>query len=277
MENIVSNNQTTNVQNVLSLLKELDTSTGFDIYIPSLKKNLKFKQLNTQQLKRLLKTVIDSPVHNTEFTLTFNSIIKENCLEEINTDNLTSYDKLFIFVKTRIESVSSEYTFTFTEDEINEFNLSIKELTINLNERYKETVNTLPVFETENIVFENVQILASLPTLKTENKLEKELYKNINFEINTPEQLRTTLGNTFINELTKYINTLTINEEIINFETLDFKTRIKIVEQLPTFLINKVLKYIEKYKKQTSLLTSFLVPDTLLEKEIPVDTTFFNI
>ncbi len=277
MENIVSNNQTTNVQNVLSLLKELDTSTGFDIYIPSLKKNLKFKQLNTQQLKRLLKTVIDSPVHNTEFTLTFNSIIKENCLEEINTDNLTSYDKLFIFVKTRIESVSSEYTFTFTEDEINEFNLSIKELTINLNERYKEIVNTLPVFETENIVFENVQILASLPTLKTENKLEKELYKNINFEINTPEQLRTTLGNTFINELTKYINTLTINEEIINFETLDFKTRIKIVEQLPTFLINKVLKYIEKYKKQTSLLTSFLVPDTLLEKEIPVDTTFFNI
>lgn len=270
-------NQQANIQDVLQLLKELDTSTGFNIYIPSLKRSIKFKQLNTQQLKRLLKTVIDSPIHNTEFTLTFNTLIKENCLESIDTETLTCYDKIFILFKTRIESVSPEYTFTYTEDEINEYNLTDKTLIVNLADRYNSVVEQTPVFEIEDVNIENINLTIGLPSLKTENKLEKELYKNVNLEINTPEQLRTTLGDTFINELTKFIVSLKIQEKEINFDNLDFKTRIKLVEQLPTSVINKVLKYIEKYKKQTNELLAFNIPGTPESKEMPLDATFFNI
>jgi hypothetical protein len=268
---------TNNVQNVIQLLKELDKTNSFDVYIPSLKRNLKFKQLNTEQLKRLLKTVIDSPVYNTEFILTFNNIIKENCLDDIDILELTILDKAFIFVKTRIESVSSEFTFNFTEDEINEYNLTEKSFTVNISEKYNNAVTQQIEMLPETYTQDTYALVMSLPIINTENKLEKELHKNVKLEINTPEELRTTLGDTFINELTKYIKSLTINETEINLDSLDFKSRVKIVEQLPTTAINKVLKYIENYKKTVNKLTLFKVPKTTLDKELPQDATFFNI
>jgi hypothetical protein len=117
-------NSTNNVQDVLQLLKELDLTSSFEVYIPSLKKNVKFKQLNTEQFKRLLKTVVDSPIYNSEFIITANNIIKENCLEkDISTTNFNILDKLLIFIKMRIESVSPDFTFNLSKEEIAEYNL----------------------------------------------------------------------------------------------------------------------------------------------------------
>jgi hypothetical protein len=266
-----------NIQNVIQLIKELDKSSSFEVYIPSLFKNIKFKQLNTEQLKRLLKSVIDSPIYNTEFILTLNSIIKENCLEEINIENLTVFDKLLISIKTRIESISPEYTFNFSAEEISEHNLQDKKYTVDLNDIYNSFIINKPDVSAETYMLEGFKITVDLPTIQTENTLEKELHKNIKLDINTPEELRNTLGDTFINELTKYIKTLTINDTEINLHDLNFKARVKIVEQLPTAAINKVLKYIESYKELTNQLVTFKVPQSTLEKELPQDATFFNM
>jgi hypothetical protein len=268
----------TSVQSVIHLLKELDLTSSFEVYIPSLKQNVKFKQLNTEQFKRLLKSVVDSPIYNTEFITTFNSIIKENCLEkEIDVLNFNILDKLLIFIKLRIESVDSNFTFNFTKDEINENNLTQETYSVNLAERYdtfvQQAIDVLP----EVYQHDSIYLTCSLPTIATENKLEKELHKNIKLEITTPEELRATIGDTFINELSKYINSLKIGETEINLEQLTFKDRVKIIEQLPTTAINQTLKYIEKYKKTIAPLTIYKVLNTQFEKEIPQDATFFNI
>jgi hypothetical protein len=266
-----------NIQNVIQLIKELDKSSSFETYIPSLNKNIKFKQLNTEQLKRLLKSVIDSPIYNTEFILTLNSIIKENCLEEINIENLTILDKLLITIKTRIESISPEYTFNLSPEEVSEHNLHDKNFTINLNNIYNSFISNNLNINAETYSLEGFKIVVDLPTIQTENTLEKELHKNIKLDINTPEELRNTLGDTFINELTKYIKTLVIGDTEINLHELNFKARVKIVEQLPTAAINNVLKYIESYKELTNQLVTFKVPQSTLEKELPQDATFFNM
>jgi hypothetical protein len=270
--------ETNNVQDVLQLLKELDLSSAYDVYLPSLQKNVKFKQLNTDQLKRLLKTVIDSPIYNTEFIVAFNQIIKENCLEEdIILTNLNILDKLLIFIKMRLESVNPVYTYTFTDEEVTENQLTEKTFSVNLLDRYNNFINKKLNYEPQEYSFEKGSITCTLPTLSTENKLEKELHKNIKLEITTPEELRDTLGDTFINELAKYINSVKINDTEIDLSAHTFKTRLKIVEQLPTTVINNVLKYIEGYKKLTSTLTTIKVPDSKIEKEIPQDATFFNV
>jgi hypothetical protein len=263
---------TENIQDVLQLLKDLDNTNSFEVYLPSLQKAVKFKQLNTEQLKKLLKTIIDSPIHNTEFITTFNRIIKENILDEsVSWESLNIFDKVLIIVKTRIESVSPEYIFTLNEEEINTLN----NFKINIGERYNEFIKTLPTYNNETIKVGDCEITASLPTLQTENKLEKELYKNVKLEITTPEELRNTLGETFINELAKYISVLKINDNTIDLNQHNFKMRIKIIEQLPTTCINGVLKYIEKYKETLKPLMTYS-KDTV-EKEIPLDATFFNM
>lgn len=266
----VTNDATVN--DVLQLLKDLDKTNKFDVYLPSLQKNVPFKQLNTEQLKRLLKTIIDSPIRNSEFITTFNNIIKNNILDEtIDVDQLNVFDKTLILIKTRIDSISPEYTFTLSDEELE----NVSEFKINIKDIYDNFIQTAPTYSSEVIKNNNCEITVALPTLSIENKLEKELYKNVKLEITTPNELRETIGETFINELTKYILSIKIDENVIDLNQHNFKTRIKLVEQLPTSCINGVLKYIENYK--TLLKPLITHSKDGIEKDIPQDATFFNM
>ena len=263
---------TETVQDVLQLLKALDQTNSFEVYLPSLQRSVLFKQLNTEQLKKILKTIIDSPIHNTEFIITFNSIIKDNILDDsVNVEELNVFDKTLILIKTRIESISPEYTFNLNDEE----KVQLEEFKVNVADVYNKFIKSSPVYSTEVVKSNNCELEISLPTLETENKLEKELYKNVKLEITTPAELRNTIGETFINELTKYIVSIKVNESIIDLNQHNFKTRIKLVEQLPTTCINGVLKFIERYK---DLLKPLITHSSAgVEKDLPQDATFFNM
>lgn len=267
------------IKDFLSALKELDQTTGFDTFIPSLQKEIKFKQLTTEQLKSILKTVVDSPIYNSRFITSFNNIIKENCLDEsVNINKLNIYDKLLILFKTRIESISPEFVFQFSDEEIKENNLTFTgeaKKTINLKEHLEEFLKKEYVFLPEVIEYESCSLTCNLPTIDTENKLEKELHKNIKIEVESTDELREIIGETFINELTKYITDITIGENKLDLSSLDFKNRVKVVEQLPTNIVNKVLKYIESYRSKIKELTSINISG--INKDIPSDASFFNM
>jgi hypothetical protein len=273
------------LSSILSLLSNEDSKLTFSILVPSLQQEITFKQLTTEQLKRLLKTIIDSPVYNTEFTLTINSVIKENCTDKtIDTGKFTIFDKLFIVFKTRIESISDTYIVKFTDEEIKDNNLTEKSLSINLVERLDNFAKQNNTFDNKDYSLNEFTITCSLPTLEIENKFEKELHKNIKTDINTPEELREIIGSTFVNEISKYITKLQIGEKVIDLSNYNFKERVKVIEKLPTNLINNAIKFIEKYKDLTGLLFKINtdIKDTtgnsvVLEKELPYDATFFNI
>lgn len=270
----MSNNE--NIQNVLQILKELDKSNSFEVYLPSLQKTTPFKQLNTEQLKQILKASIDSPIYKTQFTLTVNKLIKENILDEtININNLNIFDKLLFLLKTRIESISPTYTFYFTEDEINENSLTQQSFTINLSEIYNNFVASKPVYEKNSYKNNNYEVVAALPNILTEDRLEKELHENVKLQVTSTDELRNTIGETFINEITKYICELKVNEQAIDLNKFTFKDRIKIVEQLPVTSINEILKYIESYKALTNPL--LFHTEYNIEKEISLNSTLFNI
>jgi len=262
-----SNNQ---LKTVLNLLNELDRSINFEVYIPSLQKNISFKQLTTEQLKRILKTIIDVPLYNTEFILTINSIIKENCLaQDLDVNNLTVLDKQIILFKTRIESVSSSYT----------FNINDEQFEVSLSEKLTNFLNKQINFEPETFTNNSYSVICTLPTLLTEDNLEKELHKNVTFSINTPEELRNAIGETFINEITKFINTIIINTTPFDLSAYSFKDRVKVIEKLPISLIGDVIKYIEKYRNYVKELYSFEITTNngvTVEKEILQDASFFN-
>lgn len=275
----------TEIKDILSALKSLDETTGFDVFIPSLQKEVKFKQLTTEQLKRILKSVVDSPVYNTEFTLSFNDIVKENCLDaDVSPLKFTTYDKLFILLKTRIESISSNYNYNFTKEEKEENNIKEEKILIDLNDIYQIAIKNNVTFTEELIEQDQCSVKCNLPTLLCENKLEKELHKNVKIEVESPEELRNIIGETFVNEVAKFISNVKVSDQSIDLTAIDFKNRIKVVEQLPTTLINKVIKYIEGYRNNTKKVLSHTIfvknqQDQVitLDKELPTDASLFNM
>jgi hypothetical protein len=271
----------TDIKNIIELLKELEVSSGFNVFIPSLDKEIKFKQLTTEQLKQLLKTAINSPVYNTEFILTFNSIIKENCIDEtVNTNALTVYDKLFILFSTKIVCISSDYTFSFTDEEFETYNLENDTEVISVKEHYDNFLNKKHIFSPVIYTQDNCTLHCNIPTIETENKLENELHKNNKITDITEDNIQAIIGDAFINEVTKFITKIVITGNEVDFNALSFKDRVLIIEKVPVQLINNVLKYIEDYKKITEELTTFTFKTDkgdFIEKQFPVDASFFNI
>jgi len=273
------------VNDVLQILETLENSNLYDIYIPSLDRKISFKTLTTEQLKNLLKTVVDSPVYNTEFITNFNKIVKINSADDsINVNNLTIFDKVLIFLKTRIENISSEYISTLSEDEIKQYNLEKDfQFKIDLQKIYDEIIDENKKFEPLLVEDNSISLTCTLPSIGTENKLEHELHQNVKFDIRTPSELREVIGNTFINEVTKYVAKLSIDGKELDLTQLDFKKRIKIVEKIPTTIIKNVLAYIESYKKYVSnkltitrTVKDVAGTDVTINKEIPFDASFFN-
>jgi len=270
-----------NAKKVIELLKELEVSTSFDIYLPSLQKEVKFKQLTTEQLKRILRTALITAGYNSEFILTFNNIIKENCLDKsINTDNLTIYDKIFIIYKTKIVSISPDYNFAFTDEEINTFSLEETNKTISLIDIFNIFVNSKTEFKPETTTYNGCTVTCNIPSLATENKLESELHKNIIINLESENEVSKVISDAFINEVAKFVTSVNINEEEVNFLLLNFTERIKVIENLPVTITSFILKYIENYKKAIEPLLSYtFVTDKndTISKDITLDPTFFNI
>ena len=116
--------------------------------------------------------------------------------------------------------------------------------------------------------------------MATENKLESELHKNIIVNLDSENEVSKVISEAFINEVAKFVTTVNINGEEINFLNLSFTERVKIVENLPVTLTSFILKYIENYKKAIDPLLSYtFVTDKndTLSKDITLDPTFFNI
>ena len=266
-----------NINDILNLIKDLDVSAGFNVYIPSLEREIKFKQLTTEQLKLILKTTVGTPLYNTEFILTFNNIIKENCLDEtINTDNLTVYDKLHILFKTKIESISPDYTIEFSEDEVTAYSIETNPVVLSVSDQYEKFLERKINFTEKTFTYNDCIITCNIPTLATESKLESELHSNIDIDTLSNEELQNAIGETFVNEVTKFITSISIKGIGINLLNESFKNRVEVVEKLPTIIINNVLKYIEDYKNSIKPLVVFDIND-YLQREIALDASLFNV
>lgn len=272
---------TSTANTLIEFFNELDATRGYDVYVPSLDREVKFKQLTTEQLKSLLKTAVGTPVYNTDFTLAFNNIINENCIDKnINTGLFTIYDKLFILFKTKIECLSPDYTFYFTDNEIDEYSLSNNSSTISLINHFSAFKQKSKKISNKTIENAGVIVECCLPTLDIENKFEKELHSDISQDELTTKDLQEIVGETFVNELSKFINSITVDSIKYDLNAETFSNRVKIVEKMPVSIVNDVIKYIEDYKNITKdlLVYNFNTDSGIsFQKEFPLDATLFNI
>ena len=250
----------------LKLVKDLNSTQTFDVTFTN-GSTYSFKELTTNQLKQLVKAIVDSPLTQAEFNNTLFQIMKESCLDQ-NVD-FAAYnivDRLIFCLTTRIHSLSDSFTLT-TEKKT--YAVKLDEV---LNSLHACLQNNTITFQDSTTTKGEITLTYGLPTLKVEEQLNKEIYKNKDINVETAEDLRKILGEAFINEIAKSIKTAKIKDSVIDFNTQNFKVRLNILEQLPALVMQDVITFIEKYKKEIENSLR-LDEDTIL----PIDGSLFSL
>lgn len=260
----------------LNILNQASESFTLDVWVPSLNKNVVFKQLDAKQQKELLSSVMDTSVYNVNFIKTFYNILKTNILEkEIDISLFTLFDKTVIalFLKRQI---SEDINIVFDE----KLQISEKFKIDNILERTKSYITPEPfITDSSNEKF-SIKVEMTYPTIKKEYDYDTEYKKNKKTEdLKSTEEVQSIISEAFIGETSKYINKIWINDSEIDCNKITINQKIRIIETFPSSLMQKTLEQISVWKKSVDDILT--VKKTLNNKEytkvISVDSLmFFN-
>jgi hypothetical protein len=204
-----------------------------------------FRQLNTFQLKELVKAVVDSPLTQSLFNTTISKIFRDSLVKEDDSKqySFTILDRLIFVLENRIHSISQ-----FLKQETDNKTTTID--LVEVVEKLRTLINSSSEQLKDSMFTEGtISILYGVPSIDSDERMNKEVYKDIKPDVENTEELRKLLGEAFVNEITKAVKGIQIGDKQINFDSLDFKTRVKMIESLPANLIKKVINFVEFYKE----------------------------
>jgi hypothetical protein len=270
----------TSVDQITKIIKRKDITYASHYRIPSLKRDIPFNEINTSQQKRLVKSVIDSPIYNTEFIYTFREILRENCQDiTIDIDRLTIIDKLILALALRARSIGPTVEVEVETKKGPKVNVELditKILSIAL-----DTIANVPAYMAEDAYF---KVECSVPTIGTEYSLEKELRNNsTEIEIESLDELRKTVGEAYISEIVKYISNVYVKDDDnlipINWNQFKFADRIKVIEAFKASLLKDIISYINQIRIEMDKieLVNFEFDGEKYERRLTIDGSFFTI
>ena len=224
------------------------------------------KQLTTSMLKDLVKAVVDSPITQVTFNTAASNVLISSLTSPVSEEELNLIDRTLFILDTRSNSLSPTINIS-NNDKTVEADLS----KISSNIRFAVKSNK-DCFENKTVTIGKLTLTFGVPLVKAESQLNQEIYKQSEtLEVQDTEELRKIIGEAFINEIAKTLQTAAIDDKVLDFKTTTFKSRIKTIESLPAAAIQEVIKYIETYKK--------LVEDCLVVEgvTVPIDGSLFSL
>jgi hypothetical protein len=251
-----------NVNDILKQLDSLNQATGIDVFVPSLGKTVKFKNLNLKQQKDLLKSSVDETLTKLSFIVNFYSIIQENIIDTaIEINKLYTFDRPAIALALRASGLDSKYTVDENVYDLNDLLSSIKNISV--------PVDSLST----TIDIQNLSVELEVPHLNTDRDISLTAVNKLR---NTEDRdIKTLVGELFIHEIIKFVKTVTFKTEADNqtlsFSTLKVEDKIAIVEKFPSNLTSKVLEFIKNYRDFEAKFT------TIGETNIEIDGSFFSV
>lgn len=257
-------------EDILNELNGVRNKYTYPVYIPSLKKDVMFKEMSTGQEKNIVKCIVDNPIHNTEFIFTIRNIIKENCAENIDIDSLTLIDKGMICLVMRSKSIGNEYK--LSKDGV--------DYTINLDDVINK-LKEIEIPENKLIEDDDFDVVCGVPTIKIENELEENFKSKYIESAKKPKEFMTEIETLFDIELIKYVKNIKIKKEDgvydVDMENYDYDDRGKFINALNNKILIEILNYIDEYKKVFSKALTVLDNNLNDSVEVELDRNFFII
>jgi hypothetical protein len=213
--------------NFLNEIKNI--SNDINVFIPSIKGDVKCKPLNLQQQKNILDDISsDASSILTFFNNSYKTITQ--CIGD--SKNLLVIDRPNILISLR-NNIDTMY------EDINLSKLLEKNKEIEVG-----SVNE--VIETNDFIFE-----VSIPTLEQDYKSNDYLIKAFKGETKI-------LGKLYVNELSKFIKKITIksSDNVIDFTNCNIKDKFNIIQNIETNNFKDIYKFITNIRDlETSFVT----------------------
>lgn len=252
----------------IQALDAISESLTYDVLLPSIQKTLTFKQLNTQQFNKIIAAYTSNNQH---FNKEFVNILQKNLLTEyILLKDINLFDYVYLILDTKKACLADEFTIFFSEDEVINYNLPPSKV-YSITE-YLETRKDILLVPPLTIETTGFTVTCSLPTIFKEVQTVISPYQDTEKEKYIEYILLATIA--------KYIDSISIENNVFNFNEHDLNTNIKILERLPSHAISRIIKTIEKIKTPLIQLTTLDIKDKdnniILQKEIPLLGDLFN-
>lgn len=225
------------IKQFIQQLETINDGEVVEITIPSLKKRGRFRALTVKQHKDIIKTVMEGFDGSIKTPATFNTILKENCIDK-NID-LKLYDRNHILVELRKSTIGET--------------VKIGDNTYNLND--------LPKFNfeydvTSQLDYKNIAVELEIPNLEKDTHITEKSMLEFSKLSTEEKKVKDSINILLTFEIIKFVKQVKIGELILNFDKLTLHEKKSIVDALPLKLNNTIIDYISKYKEyEQSLLT----------------------
>ena len=118
-----------------------------------------------------------------------------------------------------------------------------------------------------SVTLKSLKVGLKVPTLEEENSILAKGEQDVVVEEDSTKE---GVGMLYMLEIIKYIDSLTIDEEVIEFSKITINDRIKLIEQLPLSMYTEISSFIEDINKY---LNDILTVDEIV---VSIDATFFD-
>lgn len=257
------------IKDILNKIQKLNEYTT--VKLPSSNQEVQIKQMSIKQQKDLKTIPENITLAMVSVNKEINDIIRSNCnlpLEQINI-----IDRIIIMIafKSQISQTYKDY--------------NIKDI---LNQSLQYTYNIKPeTSKTKHFIFEY-----NTPNLKKDQEINKYILKEYNKQItgdfNDENQLQLlaskTYNNILIPETCKFITDIRLitdeEETPTNWNNLSIHQQIQILESIPYYEIENVMKYIEKVRdEELKFMTYNVKSNDNKDKKITLEFNldFFNL
>ncbi len=238
-----------NVSSFVSKLEKISDDKS-QVYLPSLKKDIDVTSLTIKQQKDLISSSLDGLKGAINFSRTLNKVV----LDSTNINNLKIYDRLPVIIGLRKDSLGGKIKNGDERIDLERIIANIKKIPLEIKDE-------------SSVKYKNLKLNLKVPTLKQENILLNKVEQDID---NESEDLKQGVGLLYIVELLKFIVSLEIDDEVIDFSDIRISERMELVEKLPLSIYNEVSAFIETINDyNNSILTSD-------DFELTIDSEFFD-
>tara|TARA_R110000851_G_scaffold2299_2_gene9032 strand:+ start:1170 stop:1913 length:744 start_codon:yes stop_codon:yes gene_type:complete len=242
----MSNSSTSDFLDKLSSLKN-----DFKVYVPSVKKEVVASPITLKQQKDIISTTVNGVLGALQFTETINNVILDN----VEGSDFFAFDRVPIILGLRCHSLGDNVK--VANDEI-----------VSIKPNLKKAKKSVKFKLVDKVTIDTIKIDLRIPTLVEENQIIKKCILEID-KIKS-ESLSEAMGLIYIFELIKHIDSVTVDDQTIIFNDLKVLDRVKIVEQLPLELYEKITIFLQETSEFDKYVLS--VEDT----SITLDATLFD-
>ena len=241
--------------NIKNFLDKVDQLKSDNLKVNTISKNSEIdcESLTFKQQKDIISTITEGITGPLKFQKNLNDIIVENTKDK----ELKVVDKLLIILQLRKDSVGTVVKLKNNKyDVLNDIIEKAKKLSPKLSKSIKGAISI--ELEVPTLISESQVINSCIDSVKKDS--DKEVGKS--------------LSDIYTFEIVKYIKTVSIKDDVLNFQDLSVRDRVKIVNNLPLSVNKQIVDFIQDIKQAELDALSFDTESG--ESTLEIDVSFFD-